>query len=64
MVLDRDESEARISVSDNGQGIEPSLLPYVFDRFRQADRSTRRKLGGLGLGLSIVKHISNITVER
>jgi PAS domain S-box-containing protein len=57
LVLDREESQARISVSDNGQGIEPGLLPYVFDRFRQADSSTRRKLGGLGLGLSIVKHI-------
>jgi PAS domain S-box-containing protein len=57
VVLDRDESQVRISVSDNGQGIEPGLLPYVFDRFRQADSSTRRKLGGLGLGLSIVKHI-------
>jgi signal transduction histidine kinase/ActR/RegA family two-component response regulator len=57
VVLDRDESQTRISVSDNGQGIERGLLPYVFDRFRQADSSTRRKLGGLGLGLSIVKHI-------
>jgi PAS domain S-box-containing protein len=57
VALDREESQARISVSDNGQGIEPGLLPYVFDRFRQADSSTRRKLGGLGLGLSIVKHI-------
>lgn len=55
--LDREESQTRISVSDNGQGIEPDLAPYVFDRFRQADSSTRRKLGGLGLGLSIVKHI-------
>jgi PAS domain S-box-containing protein len=57
VVLDREESQVRISVSDNGQGIEPGLLPYVFDRFRQADSSTRRKFGGLGLGLSIVKHI-------
>jgi CheY-like chemotaxis protein len=57
VVLDREESQALITVSDNGQGIEPGLLPYVFDRFRQADSSTRRKLGGLGLGLSIVKHI-------
>jgi PAS domain S-box-containing protein len=57
VVLDREESQARISVSDNGQGIEAGLLPYVFDRFRQADSSTRRNLGGLGLGLSIVKHI-------
>lgn len=57
VALDREESQTRISVSDNGRGIEPGLLPYIFDRFRQADSSTRRKLGGLGLGLSIVKHI-------
>jgi PAS domain S-box-containing protein len=57
VTLDREESHARIAVSDNGQGIEPGLLPYVFDRYRQADGSTRRRLGGLGLGLSIVKHI-------
>ncbi|HEX3951841.1 MAG TPA: ATP-binding protein [Steroidobacteraceae bacterium] len=66
VMLDREESQARISISDNGQGIEPGLLPYVFDRFRQADSSTRRKLGGLGLGLSIAKHIVELhggTVE-
>jgi PAS domain S-box-containing protein len=57
VTLDREQSQTRISVSDNGQGIEPDLLPCVFDRFRQADSSTRRRLGGLGLGLSIVKHI-------
>lgn len=66
VVLNREESQARITVSDNGQGIDTDLLPYVFDRFRQADSSTRRKLGGLGLGLSIVKHIVELhggTVE-
>jgi PAS domain S-box-containing protein len=50
-------STARIQVSDEGQGISPEFLPHVFDRFRQAESSTRRKHGGLGLGLSIVKHI-------
>lgn len=50
-------STARIQVSDDGEGIGLKLLPYVFDRFRQADSTTRRKFGGLGLGLSIVKHI-------
>jgi CheY-like chemotaxis protein len=57
VTLDREDSHARIVVADNGQGIAQELLPYVFDRFRQADSSTRRNLGGLGLGLSIVKHI-------
>jgi PAS domain S-box-containing protein len=50
-------SKIQISVSDTGQGIAPEFLPYVFDRFSQADASTTRKTGGLGLGLSIVRHI-------
>jgi hypothetical protein len=57
VALDRHQSDLRIQVSDSGQGIAPELLPYVFDRFRQADSSTRRRFGGLGLGLSIVKHL-------
>jgi CheY-like chemotaxis protein len=47
----------RITVSDNGKGIEPAFLPLVFDRFRQADASSARRVGGLGLGLSLVKHL-------
>lgn len=50
-------SKVQISVSDTGEGIPPDFLPYVFDRFSQADASTTRKTGGLGLGLSIVRHI-------
>jgi CheY-like chemotaxis protein len=45
------------SVSDTGQGIDPGFLPHVFDRFRQADSTTTRAFGGLGLGLSIVRSI-------
>ncbi len=46
-----------ISVADSGAGISEEFLPYVFDRFRQQDASTTRRYGGLGLGLSIVKHL-------
>jgi signal transduction histidine kinase/CheY-like chemotaxis protein len=46
-----------ISISDSGSGIRPEFLDHVFERFRQADASTTRQHGGLGLGLSIVKHL-------
>jgi len=55
--LHRKGPQAEFSVQDSGQGIDPSFLPYVFDRFRQADSSTVRKHGGLGLGLAITRHI-------
>ncbi len=51
------DSQVEISVCDNGVGIASDFLPYVFDRFRQADSSTTRKQRGLGLGLSIVKNL-------
>ncbi|MFN6479496.1 response regulator [Nostoc sp. DedQUE07] len=47
----------QITVSDNGRGISGDFLPYVFDYFRQADGTTTRKFGGLGLGLAIVRHL-------
>ena len=57
VTLRREQSSLQIQVSDSGQGISADLLPRVFDRFRQADSSTRRQFAGLGLGLSIVKYI-------
>jgi PAS domain S-box-containing protein len=55
--LDVAGSQARIVVRDTGKGIRPDFLPYVFDRFRQADSATTRTHGGLGLGLAIVRHL-------
>jgi PAS domain S-box-containing protein len=57
VLLERVNSHVEITVIDTGQGIKPEFLPHVFDRFRQADASTTRQHGGLGLGLSIVKHL-------
>ena len=57
VALARAGAFAVISVTDTGEGIAPSLLPFVFDRFTQGDSSVTRPHGGLGLGLSIVRHI-------
>jgi signal transduction histidine kinase len=55
--LEKSGDRAQISVSDNGIGIGEEFLPYVFERFRQADASSTRAFGGLGLGLAIARHI-------
>jgi len=55
--LETRDDVAVLSIRDNGQGISPDFLPYVFDRFRQADASPGRRHGGLGLGLALVRQI-------
>jgi len=55
--LGRVNSHVEIAVSDTGVGIRPDFLPFVFERFRQAESGTTRRTGGLGLGLAIVRHI-------
>jgi len=55
--LARVGSQMEIIVSDTGSGIDPEFLPYAFDRFRQGETGTTRRHGGLGLGLSIVRHL-------
>jgi len=60
VVIERSNSHVDLSVTDSGQGIAPEFLPEVFDRFRQADSSTTRPHGGLGLGLSIVKNLTEL----
>jgi CheY-like chemotaxis protein len=58
--LERVNSHVEITVADTGVGIPRPFLPHVFERFRQADASTSRQYGGLGLGLSIVKHLTEM----
>ncbi|HIK03722.1 MAG TPA: PAS domain S-box protein [Trichormus sp. M33_DOE_039] len=55
--LEQDSTHAQITVSDTGKGIKADFLPHIFDYFRQADATTTRKFGGLGLGLAIVRHL-------
>jgi CheY-like chemotaxis protein len=60
VTLQRVESHVEITVSDTGMGIAPGFIDHVFERFRQADASTTRSHGGLGLGLSIVKQLTEL----
>jgi PAS domain S-box-containing protein len=55
--LTRVDAHARLRVKDTGKGIPPSFLPHVFDRLRQADSTSTRAHGGLGIGLAIVRHL-------
>jgi signal transduction histidine kinase len=58
--LARQSGYVQIKVADNGIGIDPQFLPYVFDRFRQADSSSTRHHSGLGIGLAIVRHVAEL----
>lgn len=60
VALIRAENEIRIVVRDTGEGIDPQVLPYVFDRFRQVDGTRTRRQGGLGLGLAIVRSLTQL----
>lgn len=57
MRLEQSLNYVQITVADTGAGINPDFLPYIFDRFRQADDTIKRSHGGLGLGLAIVRHL-------
>jgi signal transduction histidine kinase len=57
LAVKREGANVLITVADTGEGMPPSLVPFVFDRFTQGDGSLTRPHGGLGLGLSIVRHI-------
>jgi len=57
VLLERVDSHVEVSIIDTGEGISPEFLPYIFDRFQQADASTTRRYRGLGLGLAIVKQL-------
>jgi PAS domain S-box-containing protein len=60
IALAQGEETARLTVADSGQGISPEFLPHVFEMFRQADASTARRQGGMGIGLALVKQLAQL----
>ena len=64
VVLREREGQVEISVADDGPGIAPEFLPHVFERFSQADSSSTRRHGGLGLGLAIARHLVELHEVR
>jgi signal transduction histidine kinase/ActR/RegA family two-component response regulator len=60
LAMDQIGDRITLHVGDTGRGIDPAFLPHVFERFRQADSSTTREHGGLGLGLAIVRHLTEM----
>ncbi len=58
--IEQSETHTQIQVRDNGKGINPQFLPHVFEYFRQEDGTTTRQFGGLGLGLAIVRHLTEL----
>jgi signal transduction histidine kinase/DNA-binding response OmpR family regulator len=60
VMMERGDSYVEITVRDSGKGMPKEFLPYVFERFRQADSSSTRQFGGLGLGLAIVRHLTEL----
>lgn len=60
IALTKDGDDARLVIEDNGQGISPEFLPHVFEIFRQADASSARRQGGMGIGLALVKQLAEL----
>ncbi|MFN2497917.1 MAG: ATP-binding protein [Pyrinomonadaceae bacterium] len=60
VALTRDGEDALLTIEDNGQGISPEFLPHVFEIFRQADASSARRQGGMGIGLALVKQLAEL----
>jgi PAS domain S-box-containing protein len=58
--IERGAAEVTMTVADTGIGIDPELLPFLFERFKQGDSSSTRRYGGLGLGLALVRHITEL----